>query len=49
MKFMDFGFPEDKILGKAYKLSWLEGQNIRGQSAKFPGLCAWQMESIHIS
>jgi hypothetical protein len=27
MKFVDFGFPEDKILGKAYKLSCLEGQD----------------------
>jgi len=49
MKFVDFGFQAGKILGKAYKLSWLEGQDLRRQSAKFPGLRAWQVESIHIN
>jgi len=49
MKFVDFGFPEDKTPGAFHANCPAWKVKIKGQSAKLPGLRAWQMKFIHIN
>ena len=51
LKFVDFGLPEDKILGifRANCPGWKVKINENEEKGKVSGLCAWQVEFIHIN